>query len=125
MFFIKTFIISLLLVFTINNHSLSQENFSCLNNDEISAFSIRALQTNYMVAALSCDGVKNDYNVFVEKFQNTFNENGEILKNYFARCYGKKANSNLDKFITKLANDISFLSLENPVSFYSKEKSRG
>ncbi|MGD9637678.1 MAG: hypothetical protein AB7U85_01295 [Alphaproteobacteria bacterium] len=93
---------------------------ACLTETERKAFSFRALQTNYMVAALSCENMLEDYNVFINKFHSTFVENGEVLKKYFARCYGIKGRYNLDQFVTILANKMSMFSLKDAKSFCKK-----
>ena len=115
MFFIRIITISL---FFFNNIAYAQETTSaCLTAEENEAFAFRVLQTKYMVSALGCDGILEDYNGFVAKYYDSFVKNGEVLRNYFKKCYGNRANFQLDKFITKIANHFSLLSVENHRSF--------
>lgn len=110
-----------MLFFSLNAKVWSQENAAlCLTSDEKKAFSLRILQTNYMIAALSCNDMQDKYNLFIEKFGDAFIKNGKFFKNYFSRCYGYGSNKKMDFFITKTANDISLLSLENPRNFCAR-----
>ena len=117
MFFIKIAFSVLFLAFGINSAYAQEATNPCLTNEENEAFAFRVLQTKYMVSALSCNGILEDYNGFVAKYYDSFVKNGEVLRAYFKRCYGNRANFQLDKFITKIANHFSLLSIENHRSF--------
>lgn len=67
---------------------------------------VRRLQTNLMVAALSC-GARQDYNTFVLAHRSSLQKYGRIIRTEFRRRYGKVGASKLNKFVTRLANEAS------------------
>ena len=77
------------------------------------AFDVRFLQTEFMVAALSCGrpDFHSHYNTFVKKFGGSLKRHGSALKSYFARQYGGQGGSRLDSYTTKLANEASLRSM--------------
>lgn len=89
---------------------------TCLSDRERAAVQVRLLQTELMVATLSCRGgdYTQRYNAFVSKFMPELNEHGKSLKTYFAREHGKAANARLDAFITRVANEFSLRSMNEP-----------
>ncbi|MEQ8195972.1 MAG: hypothetical protein RIB59_15940 [Rhodospirillales bacterium] len=78
----------------------------CPSPAEQRALDVRVLQTHLMVAALSCDA-KSSYNSFVNKFHAELVPHGYALRRLFKRTYGKSARHQLNRFITRLANDES------------------
>lgn len=82
----------------------------------ITAMQVRMLQTELMVAALSCEA-KGQYNTFVQKFSGQLAENGRQLRSHFAKTYGPKAGRRLDAFVTNLANTASSISIRNSQTF--------
>ena len=85
----------------------------CFTAVEHAAFQVRALQTELMVAALSCRDVPGrdfmpDYGAFVKKHSGALSEQSRALRAYFVRSYGREqAETHLDRFVTGLANDVS------------------
>jgi len=79
---------------------------SCLQPAERAAFEVRALQSQLMVAALTCsrDG---DYNAFVRKFQGDLAASYRGIQGHFRRTAGSGHQRALDSFITTLANEQS------------------
>lgn len=71
---------------------------------------LRALKSSLMVAALSC-GQQASYNAFINKNQGMFTADGGTVKAYFTRAYGGNAEYQLNRFVTKLANEASQLSM--------------
>ena len=67
---------------------------------------VRRLQTNLMVAALSC-GARDDYNEFVVAHRSTLQKYGKTIRAEFRRRYGKSGASKLNQFVTRLANEAS------------------
>jgi hypothetical protein len=67
---------------------------------------VRRLQTNLMVAALSC-GARNDYNEFVIAHRPSLQKYGTAIRAEFRRRYGKAGDSKLNQFVTRLANEAS------------------
>ncbi len=83
----------------------------CLAPDEKAAFNARVLQTELMEAALSCEEHKSRYNAFVKKYKKQLAEQSAAFRNYFKKKYGSLADSKLNHFVTKLANDVSGLNI--------------
>ena len=79
---------------------------SCLQASERTAFEVRALQSQLMVAALSC-GRDNDYNAFVRKFQGELASSYRDIAGHFRRTAGGGHQRALDSYITQLANEQS------------------
>jgi hypothetical protein len=79
---------------------------SCASDRDLAALNARVLQTELMVAALSCDE-KQRYNTFVSTYRDVLVDRGQALQALFRRAHGAKANTRLNAFITKLANDAS------------------
>jgi hypothetical protein len=67
---------------------------------------VRRLQTNLMVAALSC-GARKDYNDFVIAHRPSLQKYGKEIRTEFRRRYGKAGDSKLNQFVTRLANEAS------------------
>lgn len=82
---------------------------SCARPAERTALELRVLQSELMVAALTCD-YQADYNAFVTRFQPVLSKQGVALRGYFKRTYGGNGVRFLDSFITKMANAASQLS---------------
>jgi hypothetical protein len=81
------------------------------------AFQFRHLQTELMVAALSCGrkDIQSSYNSFVGRFGAALKANGVALKGYFTRMFGAKQGPNeMDSFVTRLSNELSLVSMRQP-----------
>jgi hypothetical protein len=76
---------------------------SCLPAAERTAFEVRALQSQLMVAALACQR-DNDYNAFVRRFQGELGAAYRSIDGHFRRTAGGGATRERDAFITTLAN---------------------
>lgn len=79
---------------------------TCASDRDLAALNARVLQTELMVAALSC-GERQRYNTFVTTYQSVLTDRGQALQALFRRAHGAQANTRLNAFITKLANDSS------------------
>jgi hypothetical protein len=92
------------------NISLAQS----LNTREQAALDVRYLQTELMVAALSCGrpDFHQHYNTFVAKFGPSLKRHGEMLKSYFTREYGGQGIKQMDTYVTRLANEASLRSMQ-------------
>jgi len=80
------------------------------------AVRVRVLQTELMVAALSCRGQLNPeypsyYNKFVQKFAPELARHAKVLKEHFVGIYGSDALAEMDRFVTRIANDASHRSM--------------
>lgn len=70
------------------------------------ALRVRVLQSDMMVAALSCD-LRDSYNVAVRRFQAELVLHGRNLRAYFDRTHNGKGQRALDRFVTAMANQAS------------------
>ena len=89
---------------------------SCVQASERTAFDVRALQSQLMVAALAC-GRDADYNAFVRKFQGDLGRSYHTIAGHFRRTSGAAGQRELDAYITTLANAQSQDSIRQG-SFY-------
>jgi hypothetical protein len=89
---------------------------TCASNREDAALQARMLQTELMVAALSCNH-RADYNTFVKRFNTELVQRGTTLKSYFSRAHGRSGTTQLNLFITRIANEISTRSLGHVSAF--------
>ncbi|WP_270935778.1 hypothetical protein [Falsiroseomonas oryzae] len=76
---------------------------SCVQSAERTAFDVRALQSQLMVAALAC-GKDTEYNAFVRKFQGDLAASYRGIAAHYRRTAGGSAQRDLDQYITQLAN---------------------
>lgn len=90
----------------------------CVNAKERTAVRVRVMQTELMVAALSCRAVPGrdftgQYNTFVKRHGDRLVNHGQVLQAYFKSRYGADSRKQLDAFITALANDASRRSMNS------------
>ena len=85
-------------------HSTAAER--CAKPREETALKTSVLRTELMVAALSC-GSQAHYNAFVTKFQGELIAQGRLMRSFFQRQYGRAGDENLNRVLTKLANEES------------------
>ena len=89
----------------------------CLTPPERTAFEVRLLQTEMMVAALTCRGVGGrDFSAQYERFVETNREGlraqATIFRGHFRRSFpAAAAETQLDRYVTSLANDLSRASM--------------
>ena len=81
---------------------------------EKEAIAFRYLQTELMVAALSCgrEEYRSKYNTFILRYRPALRRNGRTLRVIFKRNYGASGKRRLDDYVTKLANEASVRSLQ-------------
>jgi hypothetical protein len=70
------------------------------------AVQARVLQSELMVAGLACDE-RGRYNAFVKRFEAELVARGHALKRYFHRAHGLTAEQELNRYVTRLANQAS------------------
>jgi hypothetical protein len=78
----------------------------CVSANERQALDTRVLQTELLIAGLSC-GQSERYNAFVTAFQPQLEADGAALKGLFRRLHGRRSEDELNAFVTRLANDSS------------------
>lgn len=93
---------------------------SCASLEEMEAVEARVLQTELMVAALTCKQ-SSQYNAFVTQHKKELMSQGKMLKNYFARVHGRSHESKLNSFVTSLANQVSRRSMGKALPAYCSE----
>jgi hypothetical protein len=76
---------------------------ACLQPAEQTAFGVRALQSQLMVVALTCQR-QEDYNAFVRRHMTELNEAQRSVAGYHRRAFGAQHQRQLDLYITNLAN---------------------
>ena len=79
---------------------------------------VRVMQTELMVAALSCRAVPGrdftgQYNKFINSHGERLVTHGQVLQSYFKARYGADSRRQLDAFVTALANDASRRSMNS------------
>lgn len=84
----------------------------CYRAQEVNAKHVRLLQTELMVAALTCRhhtalGFEQKYNSFVHKFNGRLGHHIGVIRGHFKREYGAGFERQYDRFSTALANDAS------------------
>ena len=101
---------------TVASLMAGQASAMCVNGSERQAMTMRVLQTELMVAALSC-GQQGEFNTFARKFEGELVTRGKTLREIFQKAYGKQGQSQLDAFITRLANEASQRSIAGRADF--------
>jgi hypothetical protein len=89
----------------------------CATPEETQAFNVRALKSSLMVAALSCNQ-QTGYNGFIARNRSLFSGDGHVVQGYFRRMYGGAAETQLNRFITRMANDASQTSMKGKSEDY-------
>ncbi|GAB4122956.1 MAG: hypothetical protein Kow00104_07000 [Rhodothalassiaceae bacterium] len=91
----------------------------CMTRSERDADMVRHLQTQMMVGALQCRGIRDLgqrglYNEFVTGWKSELGRHGAVLISWFERHEGATWKSHLDRHVTELANRISAESRADP-----------
>jgi hypothetical protein len=91
----------------------------CVTAPEKTAFDVRMMQTELMVATLTCRTVpgrdfSSEYNEFITKHRASVQKNGSVFQRHFKRNYGEAAQTRQDRYVTSLANDYSQVSMGSP-----------
>ncbi|MBB5694798.1 hypothetical protein [Muricoccus pecuniae] len=76
---------------------------TCVQPAEKAAFDVRALQSQLMVAALSCQQ-DEQYNTFVRQYKGELEGAYRGINAHYRRTAGARGQSSLDGYITQLAN---------------------
>jgi hypothetical protein len=75
----------------------------CATLAEQSAFEVQALRSEVMVLATGC-GEDKAYNAFMRKFQPELQANEREISAFFKKKYGRRGQTEHDRFVTDLAN---------------------
>jgi hypothetical protein len=95
---------------------------ACAAPTEMSALQSRVLLSDLMVSALSCNEQPR-YNAFVTKYKADLGKHGASLQRFFGKAYGGAGRSQMNRFVTDLANNSSNYSLEH-ITLYCQETSK-
>jgi len=98
----------------------------CLTPPEKSAFEFRMLMTELMVAALTCRGVGGQdfsapYAAFVERHRAATQSHATVFKEHFRRVHGGAATTQMDRYVTSLANEYSRASMSGTGTFCTQQ----
>jgi hypothetical protein len=96
--------------------AFAQQGANCLTADEATAIKARMLQTELMIATLSCRRAvdhQSDYNAFVDRHSVELRRFNQVIQQHFGRT-GGNPQRRYDTFTTALANDASNRSLASP-----------
>jgi hypothetical protein len=75
----------------------------CLPPAERAALDVQALRSELMVLATGC-AADVQYNAFITRYQPALQANERDIDAWFKRKYGRKAQTEHDRFVTELAN---------------------
>ncbi len=78
---------------------------ACKPTPDQASIGIRALQTELMVAGLKCSA--EQWNSFTAKFKATLKTDADRMQHLFSKSYGKSGASEMNAFVTSLANEAS------------------
>jgi len=75
----------------------------CLASSERAAFDVQALRSEVMVLATGCSD-DAQYNAFIQRFKPELQANERDVDAWFKKKFGRRAQSEHDRFVTDLAN---------------------
>ncbi len=90
---------------------------SCKATSDEKSVYMRSLQTDLMVAALTCSS-SDQYNSFIHQFSSVLKTDADHLRGYYKKRNGKAGADELNTFVTHLANDESERSIQEGQSAY-------
>jgi hypothetical protein len=111
---------------TLVQPSLAVASARCLTPVEKTAFEVRMLQTELMVATLTCRGVNSrdfagQYAIFVNRHREGLKSHSTVFQGHFKRAYGGAGQTQLDRYVTSLANDYSRASMTGTGAFCDQQ----
>lgn len=100
-------VLSAALVGSVMTAAIPAQADSCVDRTARQSLEVRVLQSELMVAALTC-GERQSYNAFVTTFKPFLKSQGSELRTFFVQQFGLAAGPNhLNKLVTRLANAAS------------------
>jgi hypothetical protein len=93
---------------------------ACQPTPEQASIGIRALQTELMVAGLKCSA--EQWNTFTAQFKTTIKKDADRLQRVFLKAYGRGGATQMNAFVTQLANDASQRSNGSSEADYCKQE---
>ncbi|MDF1747552.1 MAG: hypothetical protein P1V34_01625 [Alphaproteobacteria bacterium] len=113
---IKTGMVAAVFAASFSLSGIAQACLSTVAPKHTLALSVRTLQSDMMVAALSCNE-REHYNAFAIKFRPEIQKQGGALKSYFQSLHGQNATREINSYVTDLANFAAVRQAENRNSF--------
>jgi hypothetical protein len=95
---------------------------ACAGSQELAALQSRVLLSDLMVSALSCNEQPR-YNAVVTKYKSDLGKQGAMLQEFFHKAYGGAGRSQMNRFVTDLANNSSNYSLQH-IGLYCQETAK-
>lgn len=91
----------------------------CYSDAELKTIQLYSLKTEYMIGALNCRGAtestfRDKFGLWANKFSPDLAAHGELVKKHFNARYGGAGPSQLNQFMTRLANIVSLAAHGNP-----------
>jgi hypothetical protein len=83
-----------------------------ISEKERASLEMRLMQSELMVAALACSSSAN-YNAFVTQYKNELTAYGKTMQDLFKRVHGGNAFSQINSFVTRVANEASLKMAQN------------
>ena len=77
-----------------------------ISEKERASLEMRLMQSELMVAALSCSSA-DSYNAFVTRYKAELTAYGKTMQDLFKRVHGGNAFSQINSFVTRVANEAS------------------
>jgi hypothetical protein len=97
------------------------DDSGCRATPEQTSIGIRALQTELMVAGLKCSA--EQWNNFTAKFKTVIKTDADRMQRLFSKTYGKSGATQMNSFVTQLANDASQRSNQSAEADYCRQES--
>lgn len=113
----RTFLTGLAVAGLLTSHAAFAAG--CGQNAEQAAFDVVGLKSQLMVTAITCKA-EDKYNAFINRYKNDLVGQEKVLKSYFARTYGRNAQSRQDDYTTQLAQAQAQAALKRGTLFCSE-----
>jgi hypothetical protein len=113
---VKTGMVAAVFAASFSISGIAQACLSTVAPKHTLALSVRTLQSDMMVAALSCNE-RDHYNAFAIKYRPEIQKQGGALKSYFQSLHGQNATREINSYVTDLANYAAVRQAENRKSF--------
>lgn len=95
---------------------------NCTRPADKAAFDVAGLKSQLMVTAITCEATER-YNTFIARYRPDLLAQERVVKAYFARNFGKRAQAQQDDYITNLANAQSQNGLKSGTAFCERNVS--
>ena len=108
--------VGMVLTAAISVSGVAQACLSTIAPEHTLALAVRTLQSDMMVAAMSCNA-RDRRNAVVVKYRSDFQKYGAELKAYFTKLDGSNATREINTYVTDLANYGSLRHAQDNTAF--------